>query len=310
MCATAPGALKTATTDDRPRKRCKAIGKRIHVSKEHWIKKIMENRPASAAAALIGLMLGGLGALGPAFAHFQELIPTPDLITADGPRTVSLKAEFTHPFAGGPVMDMEPPARFGVLAAGTVTDLTAQLKPWPVEGRRAFRAAHTPLAPGDYVYFLAPAPYWEPAEGKMIVHYTKVVVDAFGAGHGWDALVGLPVEIEPLVRPYGLWTGNVFRGIVRHNGVPVPFAAVEVEWRNDGSVVAPADPFITQVVKTDAGGAFTYAMPRAGWWGFAALIDGPQMRGPEGDEVESELGGLIWVRTVDMKPSKPGTGPD
>jgi hypothetical protein len=72
--------------------------------------------------------------------------------------------------------------------------------------------------PGDYVFFLEPTPYWEPAERKMIVHYTKVVVDVLGAEQGWDAMVGFPVEIEPLVRPFGLWTGNTFRGIVGRDG--------------------------------------------------------------------------------------------
>ena len=73
----------------------------------------------------------------------------------------------------------------------------------------------------------------------MIVHYTKVVIDVLGAEKGWDALVGLPVEIEPLVRPYGLWTGNTFRGIVRYHGKPVPFARVEVEYYNEGRRVKP-----------------------------------------------------------------------
>ena len=82
------------------------------------------------------------------------------------------------------------------------------------------------------MFFIEPAPYWEPAEQKMIVHYTKVVVDAFGAEDGWDARVGFPVEIEPLARPYGLWTGNTFRGIVLREGKPVPFATVEVEYYN------------------------------------------------------------------------------
>jgi len=127
------------------------------------------------------------------------------------------------------------------------------------------------------------------------------VVDAFGAEAGWDAMVGFPVEIEPLVRPYGLWTGNLFRGIVRKGGEPVPFAEVEVEWRNDGSVRPPADPFITQVIKADAAGVFAYAMPRAGWWGFAALVEGDRpMTNPDGELVPVEQGALIWVRTRDM----------
>lgn len=245
--------------------------------------------------ALLLLLLGS-----PVAAHFQELIPDSDTLSAEGQRTVRLEARFTHPFAGGPVMDMETPPRLGVLAGGVITDLTPALETVLVDGHRTFSATHMPGRPGDHVYFLEPAPYWEPSEGTMIVHYTKVVVDAFGGGEGWDALVGLPVEVEPLVRPYGLWTGNVFQGLVRHEGAPVPFATVEVEWRNDGTVVAPNEAFVTQIIKTDADGVFTYAMPRAGWWGFAALVDGPPGVSPEGEAAKTELGGLIWVRAVDM----------
>jgi cobalt/nickel transport protein len=116
-------------------------------------------------------------------------------------------------------------------------------------------------------------------------------------------MVGLPVEIEPLVRPYGLWTGNTFRGIVRKGGKPVPFAEIEVEYYNEGRAVEPpADPFVTQVVKAGADGEFAYTMPRAGWWGFAALVDGDEpMANPDGEMVDVELGGLMWVRVLDMK---------
>jgi cobalt/nickel transport protein len=140
----------------------------------------------------------------------------------------------------------------------------------------------------------------------MIVHYTKVVVNAFGKEEGWDAAVGFPVEIEPLVRPYGLWTGNAFRGVVRKDGKPVPFAEVEVEHWNPGRKIRPPnDAFVTQVVKADANGVFSYTMPRAGWWGFAALVGGDEtMVNPEGKQVAVELGGLIWVRCVDMQETR------
>jgi cobalt/nickel transport protein len=104
-----------------------------------------------------------------------------------------------------------------------------------------------------------------------------------------------------LVRPYGLWTGNLFTGVVKRGGDPVPFATVEVEWRNDGSVEPPAAPFVTQVIKADSQGVFSYAMPRAGWWGFAALLEGDElMENPDGKQVPVELGALIWVRVRDM----------
>ncbi len=238
----------------------------------------------------------------PAGAHFQELIPTPPIATHETGPDVVITATFTHPFDRGPVMEMGPPARFGVLVGGADTDLLARLTPQQRDGKTTYQATYPLAGPGSHVFFLEPAPYWEPAEGLMIVHYTKVVVDAFGGEDGWDAMVGFPVEIEPLTRPFGLWTGNVFGGIVRKNGAPVPFAEVEVEWRNDGSVSAPADAFVTQVVKADANGVFSYAMPRAGWWGFAALLEGDAtMKSPAGEDVPVELGALIWVNTIDMQ---------
>jgi len=238
-----------------------------------------------------------------ASAHFQVLLPSTDIVAAEGDRTVDLDIIFTHPMEQSPVMEMGAPMQFGVLAGGKKHDLKNELKAKKVGGKTAFECSYKIKMPGDYVFYIEPAPYWEPAEEKMIVHYTKVVVDAMGAGEGWDAMVGFPVEIEPLVRPYGLWTGNVFRGIVKKNGEAVPFAEIEVEYYNEGAKVkAPADPFVTQVIKADENGVFCYAMPRAGWWGFAALVDGDKkMKNPDGELVGVELGALIWVKAVDMK---------
>jgi len=248
-------------------------------------------------AALLGCLVAGA-----AQAHFQVLIPSTDVVAVGGDRTVTLEIVFTHPMEQGPAMEMAPPRQFGVLVDGKKRDLFSGLKARKVDGKTAFTCQARTTVPGDYVFFIEPAPYWEPAERKMIVHYTKVVVDVLGAETGWDAMVGFPVEIEPLVRPFGLWTGNAFRGIVRKDGQPVPFATIEVEYYNqDKKVKIPNDAFITQVIKADAAGVFSYTMPKAGWWGFAALLKGEQkMKGPDGQPVDVELGGLIWVKTVDM----------
>jgi nickel transport protein len=236
------------------------------------------------------------------WAHFQVITPSTDTVTEETGGKVEINLVFTHPMERKPMMQMEKPVRFGVKTGGEITDLAGQLRPTAVDGKQAWQASYEIKQPGDYVFFVEPKPYWEPSEEKMIVHYAKVVVDAFGSGDGWDAMVGLPVEIRPLVRPYGVWTDNVFRGIVLRNGKPVPFADIEVEWMNDGSITPPSDAFITQVIKADAGGAFSYAMPRAGWWGFAALVEGhKKIKSPTGKEVPVELGALMWVRAVDMK---------
>lgn len=238
-----------------------------------------------------------------AHAHFQALIPSQDIVTEKGSRVVSLDIVFTHPMEWGPIMPMGPPRQFGVHFNNTKHDLRNKLKPVIIESRTTYKADYTIPMPADYIFYIEPAPYWEPAEQKMIIHYTKVVVDAFGAEEGWDTLVGFPVEIEPLVRPYGLWTGNTFRGIVKKGGVPVPFAEIEVEYYNENrQVIIPADPYITQVIKADGQGVFSYTMPRAGWWAFAALVAGEEkINNPSGTPVEVELGGLLWVRTRDMQ---------
>lgn len=247
-------------------------------------------------------LIAGLLA-GRAEAHFQLMIPARDVVSAGDSRSVDLEIAFTHPMEAGPVMEMGLPRRFGMIVDDQTHDLIETLRPKKVDGKTAYTASVRLARPGDHVFYLEPAPYWEPAEGKMIIHYTKVVVDFMGMETGWDRMVGFPVEIEPLVRPYGLWTGNAFRGIVRREGRPVPFARIEVEYYNEaGCVRTPNDAFITQVIKADSSGVFSYTMPKAGWWGFAALVDGDEkMKNPAGEMVHVELGGLVWVKTVDME---------
>lgn len=241
-------------------------------------------------------------AAGSAQAHFQVLLPQDDVLGGDSGGRVTLRLLFSHPMEQGPPMDMPRPARFGMIAQGKPVDLLAALRETPVAGRKAYAATAELKRPGDYIFFVEPAAYWEPAERRWIIHYTKVVVDYLGAERGWDAMVGFPVEIEPLVRPYGLWTGNTFRGIVKRGGKPVPFATVEVEYFDEGNRVRPPnDAFFTQVVKADAQGVFAYSMPRAGWWGFAALVSGPPRPGPDGRLADVEWGAVMWVKTVDMK---------
>lgn len=251
------------------------------------------------SAIIAGYLLGAL----PAAAHFQTLIPNHDLVNPQTGNRLELDITFTHPMEWGPIMEMGHPKQFGVLANGQKKDLLPTLIRQAKDGKSAYHAFYSIKMPGDYIFYIEPAAYWEPTEQKMIIHYTKVVVDGFGAEDSWDAMIGLPVEIEPLTRPYGLWAGNIFRGIVKANGNPVPFAEVEVEYYNkDRKVTIPADAYATQVIKADANGVFAYAMPKAGWWSFAALLAGDKkIASPDGKLVDVELGGLIWVRTRDME---------
>ena len=82
----------------------------------------------------------------------------------------------------------------------------------------------------------------------------------------------------------------------------MPYAEVEVEYLNEGGKIKPpAEAYITQVVKTDANGVFTYAMPKAGWWGFAALNTADFKLKHEGREYPVEIGAVLWIKTREMR---------
>lgn len=249
------------------------------------------------------LLLAGIVVLctaGLASAHFGVIIPSDDIVSQGESRKITLDVKFIHPMEGN-YMNMEKPRQFGVLLRGKKTDLLPTLQEEKVNGFTTWEARYTVKRPGDHVFYVEPEPYWEPAEQSFIVHYTKVIVNAMGMEEGWDRPVGLKTEIVPLTRPYGLWTGNVFQGVVMVNGKPAPFTEVEVEYLNTDGVKIPSDPYVTQVVKTDANGVFTYAMPRAGWWGFAALNEDDKKIEKDGKAYPVEIGAVLWVRTRDMR---------
>jgi len=235
------------------------------------------------------------------WAHFGMIIPSDDIVGKTDKKTITLDIKFIHPFEGD-YMNMAMPKAFGVFADGEKQDLLKTLKKKEVKKHATWEALYQIKRPGNYAFFVEPEPYWEPAEESFIVHYTKVMVNALGLEEGWDKEIGLKTEIVPLTRPYGLWTGNVFQGTVKVDGKPVPYAEVEVEYYNEGGKIkSPADPYITQVIKADQNGVFTYAMPKAGWWGFAALNTADYKMKHDGKEYPVELGAVLWVRTRDMK---------
>jgi len=252
------------------------------------------------------LMVLILGVFTPTIAHFQMIIPSDEIVSSAKKRKIGLELVFTHPFLQI-ALNLEKPLAFGVWTAGKTTHLLDTLEKNSSEDRvgetiSSFKTQYKIKKPGDHIFFVQPQPYWEESESIFIVHYTKTVVNAFGVEEGWDHELGLKAEIIPLTRPYGLWVGNIFQGIVKLNGLTVPFATVEVEYYNkQGEVSAPSDPFITQVVKTDANGVFTYAMPREGWWGFAALLDDGETMQHKGKAYPVESGAVLWVKTKAMQ---------
>jgi len=232
---------------------------------------------------------------GPAVAHYGMIIPSDTMVMQQDPRVLTLRLGFAHPFEQRG-MELVTPKAFRVYGPKGEVDLLPTLQAADHLGAPGFSANYDVAVPGLHVFYMEPQPYWEPAEDVFIIHHTKTYVAAFGAEEGWSDAQGLPTEILPLSKPYGLYAGNVFQGQVLAGGQPVPHAEVEVEFFNEqGTATAPTDYMVTQTILADANGVFTYATPADGWWGFAALTKADYQLPQEGVMKGVELGAVIWV---------------
>lgn len=252
-----------------------------------------------SAAALLTITL-----CTPAFAHFGMAIPSQPEATMTA-KSATITFSFSHPFAGQG-MELVTPNKMGVVFDGKTTDLLSSASKTKVMDHTAWNVDYKFKRPGVYTFFMEPTPYWEPAEDCFIIHYTKVVMPAFGGDEGWDEPIGLKTEIVPMLRPFGNYAGNTFVGQVLRDGKPVANAEVEVELYNKGQFTLPSDYNETQVVKADDNGVFAFTCPKAGWWGFAALTEGDftitAPSGPEkGKQKGVELGAVFWTYMHDWK---------
>ncbi|MGD9158812.1 MAG: DUF4198 domain-containing protein [Desulfobacteraceae bacterium] len=252
----------------------------------------------------------------PAMAHFQ-MIYTPEAALVKGGK-IPLALVFTHPFEAGHTMDMGKPEQFFVVRSrgenkSKKKDLLDTLKPiiWTslTNSGRAWKTSYSARG-GDHIFCLVPEPYWEDSDGFYIKQNTKVIINVGGEPGAWMEPVGLATEIVPMAKPYDRWTGNVFQGQVLLNGKPVPGSEIEIEFLNhepdldkkafekEAKAKAPQNAFILQTIFADANGVFTFGIPKAGWWGFAALDLDPDYK-YKGKKCSRDA--VIWIKAVDMK---------
>ncbi len=231
-------------------------------------------------------------------AHFGSVLPDKAIVDNQKDSEITLTAAFNHPMEQTG-MTMAKPKSFSVYADGKKTDLTDKLSATKVLDKDAWVTKYKVMRPGLYQFVAEPVPYWEPAEDKFIIHYSKVMIPAYGEEGDWNEPLGLKTEIVPLSRPFGNYAGNVFTGKVLVDGKPQAGVPVEVEYYNaDGKAKAPNDIFVTQQVMTDDNGNFTFAVPWAGWWGFAALTDADYKLKQDGKDKDVELGAVLWTEFV------------
>jgi cobalt/nickel transport protein len=265
----------------------------------------MPDRLLSYPATLAALLLGVSTALA---APMGVLIPSASILAGET-KTVALQGGMLDPLSPWPAEGGKPP-RFGVQHLGEQSDLLATLKLATTQGAiasRSFPAWQLEFAakhPGDYTFYLESAPVWEAGEELFLVLLTKLCVNAGGLEEGWDEPVGLELEIVPLSRPYGLWTGNLFSGQVLLKGEPAPYVEVAISRFTDPA--APTPPaglppaYVVQKIRADSNGVFHYAMPRSGWWGFTALSEAEWSLPKAGVDKPVLLGAGYWVQARDL----------
>ena len=239
-----------------------------------------------------------------AFAHFGMVIPSQSNVMESTDANMTLSLKFWHPFENRG-MNLEKPAAFQVYTNDQAENLLPALEQKQEQGMTTWQASYTVKRPGLYTFVMTPQPYFESAEDCFIVHITKAYVSAFGGDDNWDAPLGLKAEITPLANPNALYAGNLFQGRVLQNGKPVAGVAVEVEWY-PGELLqgnAPSENMVTQTIKADDAGIFSFVAPREGWWGFAALLEDDQKIMFEGVEKDVEIGAVSWIYFHSLLPS-------
>ncbi len=221
-------------------------------------------------------------------AHFLTFLSNTDNIQSKEQSTLKLDAMFIHPFEQTGMTMVKPKGIF-------LGDESLPLKETKKFDHKAWSSEYKVKRPGVYKFHVVPEAYFEPAEEKYIIHVPKLIVSAFGLEDGWDEPLGLKYEIIPMTKPFGLYSGNLFQGKVLHNGKAAANVEVEVELYNEFGLKAPSDAHITQVVKTDDNGVFSFTMNHKGWWGFAALIEEGEKE-YKGKMYPIENGALMWVK--------------
>jgi len=103
---------------------------------------------------IAGLFLGM-----PLYGHFQMILPSNNIVEDQKTATIGLELIFCHPFEQT-MMNMAKPVQFGVMINGEKKeDLLSTLIKKKIGGFDAWNTGYKMKQPGDYVFFVEPAPY-------------------------------------------------------------------------------------------------------------------------------------------------------
>ena len=159
--------------------------------------------------------------------------------------------------------------------------------------------------PGDYIIVVKHKAHWKIQEelyrqkvAKFCLNYGDLISD-------WPnrVLKHMP-EIIPLVQPYSVYAGSLFRAeAVNDEGRLIPHAKIRIEYLNhtlgDTELDTTTAGFIKEdigntVIYTDSSGSFSFIPPKEGVWTFT-LVDGDNNKFIQGKRLEYDSSLSILV---------------
>jgi cobalt/nickel transport protein len=255
------------------------------------------------------ILLCGLFVPATTVAHYHMLLPESASPALN--RKTQFVFQWGHPFEHELFDASKPEEVFVVSPSGKRSDLSKNLesitvgaggnkevKAWRFSFASAGQGKDVEL--GDYVFAARAPKTWMADENEFWQDAVKTVLHV-EAQKGWDQAAGLPFELIPLTRPYGLEPGMVFQAQALFESKPVAGAMVEVEHYNARPPKSlPPDEFRTRVVKTDPNGVLSCTLTDPGWWCITAYRDGGTMK-HEGKEYPLRLRTTLWVYVDEKK---------
>lgn len=182
----------------------------------------------------------------------------------------------------------------------TVRDGKAESYTIPVSRRQGFSHA------GDYVIVVEHQQHWKKSLGYYKQKVAKAYINNGGLLTDWPnrVLVNKP-EIIPLVRPFAIFPGTLFRAeVVNGKGSKIPHARILIEFLNyktSSAGVVSDTPIITQAERgiqtifADSSGTFSFIPQVAGVWTFT-LVDGDENLTIDGKELSYDSSISIHVK--------------
>ena len=160
--------------------------------------------------------------------------------------------------------------------------------------------------PGDYIIVVKHQAHWKKHEDLYRQKVAKFCLNYLGEISDWPnrVLKNMP-EIIPLVQPYSVYTGSLFRAeVVNDEGTLIPHAKIQIEYLNytlgDTELDTTTAGFLKEdigdtIIFTDSNGSFSFVPSREGVWTFT-LVDGDNNKLIQGKRFEYDSSLSILVK--------------